>query len=634
MGQGDINFDLPAGESYAPTPARVAELAAMMPATTFHIGIAGSDRTAWERVRDDALGRRILDEARAAAEVDPRPHLTDELFLKCHREKDPVPFNLHSSNARGRMTPMILAECIEPSGEYLPIIEDDILRVSRLSSWVHPGNDLDRDSFEGRNIFNDLYSVTVGANQVGADYLLGDRLKPETRALIREQVQRRVLDPYRERIESGKDIYWWAKVTHNWNSVCVLYTTVCALALLEDPTDRAWYLAVAERLIRYSEDGFEKSGFYTEGVGYWTYGFSCYLMLAEIVRAVTDGAIDWMQKPLVERMSGFGRRMEIQEGMYPAFADCGSGVVTPPWLDNWMLNRVNGRTGAQPTDQVIGPFEGVPALALHPALTVIFGQEDFRRTRVIERASGLREWFDDVQFLICRPRPDAEVKFASTFKGGHNGVNHNHNDLGAFTVLVGDKDLLTDPGAEVYTDRTFSPRRYESDMLNSFGHGVPVVAGQLQAPGKDEHTAGYGSHFKARVIGTEFSDEADRVVLDLREAYRVDTLVRLERSFTHDRSGDGQVRVVDEVEYTRPETFETALITFGEWQEEADGSIRISMDGVALSVKVSSEDGQLVMNHCRIEESATPIRLSWAFTEPVSSARIMMEITPLIQPET
>ncbi|MDB6028847.1 MAG: hypothetical protein JWM68_5070, partial [Verrucomicrobiales bacterium] len=43
--------------------------------------------------------------------------------------------------------------------------------------------------------------------------------------------------------------------------------------------------------------------------------------------------------------------------------------------------------------------------------------------------------------------------------------------------------VLVDPGSEVYTGRTFSSNRYESDVLNSFGHDVPVVAGKLQSAG-------------------------------------------------------------------------------------------------------------------------------------------------------
>ena len=49
-------------------------------------------------------------------------------------------------------------------------------------------------------------------------------------------------------------------------------------------------------------------------------------------------------KPLVERMTLFGRRMEIQDGAYPSFADCRSDVVTPAWLDFWLYNRIDNGT--------------------------------------------------------------------------------------------------------------------------------------------------------------------------------------------------------------------------------------------------------------------------------------------------
>ena len=55
-------------------------------------------------------------------------------------------------------------------------------------------------------------------------------------------------------------------------------------------------------------------------------------------------------------------------------------------------------------------------------------------------------------------------------KGGHNAEQHNHNDVGSFIVALGHSTPLVDPGAEVYTGRTFSRRRYDSNVLNSFGH--------------------------------------------------------------------------------------------------------------------------------------------------------------------
>jgi hypothetical protein len=633
MGVGDINFDLPDGESFAPDPLRVSELKAMMPSGPFHLGVPATERAHWDLVREHEIGRQILRDARAEFEKDPRIFITDEIYLECLEKKDPAPFNTRTASGRGRISLLILAECLEPTGEYLPAIIDDINRASRMKSWIHPGNDTNRDTFEGRSIFNDLASVHLGSSLVAAEYLLGKRLPAETRRLIRSEVRRRVLDPFRRRIESGKDVYWWVTVTHNWNSVCVLYTTACALALLNDADDRAWYLATAAKLIRYSEDGFEESGFYTEGVGYWIYGFGSYTVLAEIVRTVTGGRIDWMSNPLVDRMTRFGRRMEIQDGVYPSFADCRSDVVTPAWLDFWMYNRIddgidNARQGAAGEVQ-IDSSKGPPYGSMLPALVRLFHQKDFRTINVRTRETPLREWFDDVQFLICRPRADARVRFASTFMGGHNGVNHNHNDLGSFSVVIGSDPLLTDPGAEVYTRRTFSERRYESNILNSYGHSVPVVAGCLQSPGPRDHTANYGSQFHATLIGSAFSDDEDHVVLDLKKAYELDSLERLTRSFTHNRTGDGHVMVVDQVEFARPETFETALITFADWDRTGDDTIRISQGSSAIDVRVTSDGGTLVMDSCVIEESSTPTRLAWRFREPVQEASVRFLVKPV-----
>lgn len=635
MGQGDHNFDMPDGDSLAPTPQRIAALVATMRPGPFHLGHPGTDRTAWEALANGEIGARILADARAAAAEDPLPQITDEIYLSCLDEGSPAAMNAVSPGTRGRMALLPVAECLTPTGAFLGLIEDDIQRTLRLKSWIHAGNDTNRDTYEGRTIFNDLASTSTASLLVASDFLLGDRLQPETRAAIRREVKRRTLDPFRQRIDSGKDIYWWVTVTHNWNSVCLLHTVACALALLEDPADRAWYLAAADDLIRYSDQGFTESGFYTEGVGYWAYGFGCYVVLAEIVRAATDGAIDWLLKPLAQRLSRFGQRMEIQDGVYPSFADCQRDIELPAWLVHWMNNRIDPSRAERAAATPIDNLTGRPFRSALTALLVLFHQVDVERAFAHQRGStreqgaGLREWWEDVQFLICRPRPDAAVRLASTFKGGDNSVNHNHNDLGTFTVLLGGRELLTDPGAEVYTARTFSPRRYEGDLLNSFGHPVPVVAGQLQPPGRDEHTAGIGADICSRIVETSFTDDEDRVVLDLRSAYRVPTLQRLTRSFTHCRTGNGAVEVIDDVEFSTPQDFETALITYAEWTRRPDGSIRLTDGDAALDVLVSSGDGELVFDHCVIEESSTPTRLSWHFSEPTARARVHIQVRPV-----
>lgn len=628
MGTGDHNINLPAGESFAPTAAAVAALVSQLRPEPFHLGVPGTDRAAWDPLASRPIGQAILVQARAAASADPLPRITDEIYLSCLDDGSPAPMNAVAPDTRGRMALLPVAECLAPTGEYLPLIEDDIQRTLQLRSWIHPNNDDDRSTFEGRTIFNDLASTHTASLLVAADFLLGDRLQTQTRAGIRREVKRRTLDPFRERIESGQDVYWWVTVTHNWNSVCLLHTVACALALLEDREDRAWYVATANDLIRYSDSGFTASGFYTEGVGYWAYGFGCYVALAEIVRAATAGAIDWFEKPLVQSMSAFGRRMEIQDGVFPSFADCRSDVELPAWLVHWANNRIDPTRQERSMTTPIDNLVGQPFRSALTALLVLFHQVDASKAFACDHGAGLRDWWEDEQFLICRPRAGARVRLASTFKGGNNGVNHNHNDLGSFTVLIGAHELLTDPGAEVYTDRTFSPRRYEGDLLNSFGHPVPVVDGHLQPPAKDEYTRGIGSDVCCHLVETSFTEQVDRVVLDLRAAYRVPGLEGLTRTFSHHRAGEGAIEVIDDVVLARPGRFETALITYAEWSLTADGSLRLTDGGTAIAVTVSSDAGDLIFDHCIIEESSTPTRLSWSFAAPITQARICIQVTP------
>ena len=94
--------------------------------------------------------------------------------------------------------------------------------------------------------------------------------------------------------------------------------------------------------------------------------------------------------------------------------------------------------------------------------------------------------------------------------------------------------------------RTFSAHRYDSKVLSSYGHAVPVISGQLQRTGREA---------KARVLRAEFSDPEDTLVLDLRSAYALPELERLERTFVYHRVAPASLTVRDEVVFTSPRPF-------------------------------------------------------------------------------
>jgi hypothetical protein len=104
--------------------------------------------------------------------------------------------------------------------------------------------------------------------------------------------------------------------------------------------------------------------------------------------------------------------------------------------------------------------------------------------------------------------------------------------------------------------------------------------------------------------------------------------MNLIRAFRYDRTGRGSVVVSDKVKFERPDTFETALLTFGQWEAQADGSLLVSQNGEAVRVTVTSDQGPLEFAHCVIQESSTPTRLSWRLPNPVTEAVVRIEVVP------
>ena len=81
------------------------------------------------------------------------------------------------------------------------------------------------------------------------------------------------------------------------------------------------------------------------------------------------------------------------------------------------------------------------------------------------------------------------------------------------------------------------------------------------------------------------------MILYLTKAYEVDSLTSLTREFAYERSAKGHVEIKDDVAFSQPESFETAIITYAELKLNEDGSLTISDGDAAVKVIVTSEAG-------------------------------------------
>jgi hypothetical protein len=235
----------------------------------------------------------------------------------------------------------------------------------------------------------------------------------------------------------------------------------------------------------------------------------------------------------------------------------------------------------------------------------------------------LHDWFAEAGILIARPAPGDRPGLGVALKGGHNAEHHNHNDVGSFVVALAGATPIVDPGSEVYTARTFSSRRYDSGVLNSFGHSVPRVAGQLQRSGREA---------AARLLRSDFTDRSDTLVLDLRAAYDVEDLKELKRSFIFSRRAPGSLVVIDEVRFASEQEFGTALVTFSKWRRAGRNRLVIGEGPEAVQVEISTGGRDFEVSETKIEEDLSggrvPTRLGIDLDGPVTEATITMTITP------
>jgi hypothetical protein len=606
---------------------RVAEIAALLGQEPAGFGTPIDNRGRWvELSRHDSFAGEISDAERLLGEaIADQP---DDLYLDFSRTGNRTRWQRVSGRRRRRIPTLVVAECLENKGRFLSAFDEIVRVLCSERTWVMPAHDAKLTNFRGESIDIDLGSSALAWSLATADYLLAEKLSAETRRLIRTNLERRVFQPYRDMVLGKRRMNWWMTGTNNWNAVCLANVTGSALAVIDSRDDRALFAAAAEHYSKNFLEGFTDDGYCSEGLGYWNYGFGYYAMLCETIHQATGGKVDLLQDSKARQAATFGSRIEIINGVYPAFADCSIRAEPSSRLMYFLSRRLG--LGLRRWEQIDPVSAGS---SLYQSMMYSF-PNSATGTPPAQSASegpGIRSWFDRAGVLICRPAPNSNSRLGVALKGGHNDEHHNHNDVGSFVVVLGEDPLLIDPGGEVYTARTFSSRRYESNVLNSFGHPVPLVGGKLQKT---------GSQARARLVRHAFSADRDTLVLDISSAYDVPELKKLERTFVYSRLGKGSLTVTDEVVFSKPCTFGTALVTFEKWQGLSASSLKIhdQEEALRVNIKVTGADPSTPLRtgfeirpetiHEDLSARKEPIRLGVNLMQPVTSAIVRLTIKP------
>lgn len=600
----------PGETSYAElSPIRIAAIERMLPSAPAGFGKPITDREFWTHPATLARAKEAVRHAEPLL-TQSFPAWSDELYLDYSTTGRRPPGEAMIRARAAWLEPLVTAECVENKGRFLHAIARTLAAYIAEPSWTLPAHDAGMENFNRRKSTVDLRAAAFAADLAQTLYLLGDRIPRELREKSEAALNQRIFAPVRRSLQTGEG-HWWLgdkadPVKNNWNSVCLAGVVGAARTVLPDRHQRAVFLAAGEHYSQYFINGFTDDGYCDEGPGYWIYGFGCFAALREITTDATEGRVDLFDQPKTRLMALFGNRIAFPTGDVPPFADCRAGTRTDTGLIGY-CNRVFGIT---PPAAGTSSDTGLKSLAWQ------FVTQTPARMKPASLPSefGLRSYFDKVGVLVCRPGDQSVSRMSAAIKAGGNG-SHSHNDVGSFVISLDGSQPVGDPGGpHAYDNQTFGPKRYERRILNSFGHPVPVVDGQLQVD---------ATTIKPKVIETHFDADQDHISIDLTDAYKVSALKKLTRSMTYCRTNDGKLCIEDHVVFTKPATFEIALST--RWQVEQTGpnTLQFTDAGEKLLAEVTTPAG-FDLTKTEIEELGAPpfTRIGLKLRDPETDATV------------
>ena len=501
------------------------------------------NRDAWNSV-PDAYRHEIRTLAETYAGI-PYPERSATGFLAFVRTGDRQADEKPYFTRRRKLCTAILHCCLFPDAPADTVV-DGIWHLCEESSWVisaHNVNPIPGAPAPGdyplpdiRKPYIDLFSAQTGMILSLAASLLGkklDSVSPLIRERIREEIRRRILQPFME-----TDDFWWMgfrrRDLNNWTPWILSNIMVCSVL---DPMPDGKLAEVLERACGMLDRWLEvvpADGGCDEGPGYWNMAGGALLDCLEILEKVTGGRMSFRQEAKVQHILRYPLAAALGNGWFANFSDCDAR----PFISGERLETAGrmlddpalAAMGAKMRGTVADQLNDVPHLTR--ALDLLFNVPAEPLQCTGEQADA---WLPDLQMRVVR-----RGEWVLACKGGHNGENHNHNDVGTFILMQGGSPAVVDAGNMVYTAKTFSAERYTLWNVQSGWHNLPVIGGCEQRE---------GSEYAAKNAACT----PDGLVLDLEAAYGPEAGAEmLRRSFRLSRNGlcltdEGRLQAAQEV---------------------------------------------------------------------------------------
>ncbi len=489
------------------------------------------DRRSWEAINEERK-REII----ALAEENlphSYPAIPISLYMDYSRTGNRIRFENNYKIRRRYLNTFVMAECLEDKGRFLDAIIDGIFLLCEESAWqlpAHnsynnkPGVNLLPDA--GRPIL-DLFACETGAQLAMLYSLLKDRLDQISELIcirIEEELLHRILRPY-----LNCHFGWMGGegfATNNWTIWCtqnVLLTvflltsrparhkagtTIDSSAIVNWDTIQRQVLNEAARSIDYFLAGYGEDGCCDEGAVYYRHAGLCLFNAMEVLNAVTNQEFDFYRIPKIRNIAAYICNVHVEDIYYINFADC-SAVAGRCGVREYLFGK---RVGEPDMVKLAAKeYKATEDKILSEELNLFYRiQSLFANDEVEAYPSDGAILHKDIYYESTGVFLTSDACYFLAAKAGHNGDSHNHNDTGSIIVYKKGKPFLIDVGVETYSQKTFSPQRYEIWTMQSAYHNLPTINGVMQAGGRD---------YYAKDIQAELKENAAFLSMDIAEAY-------------------------------------------------------------------------------------------------------------------
>lgn len=380
-------------------------------------------------------------------------------------------------NRRNALVDFVFYDIFVCADRYNAEIEALLRLICAEDTWCAPAHASKKPSKPVRHVI-ELYAAETAA-VVSLTYArMKERLPEDLCIQIPQIIRERMFIPFTE-----SDEYNWmgakGQRVNNWNPWIHSNVLFCAALVCED---EEMYRTLVLRACALTENYVRSAGpecQCDEGVRYWNLSGACLFDLVEMIYDITGGAVDLTAAKQVRQACSYITAMYDENGIPANFAD----ATIEFYPDAPLLARAGERIG-DPLLRDMGRS------LYRPERLRTVHDNFYRQLKDVLTAASLTPVpapeYPPQMFLrginVCTMRQNG---FFLSFKGGHNGESHNHNDVGSFVLYHNGIPLFIDPGVDLYSGFTFSEWRFKLWYLRSDYHNLPVIGGTLQQPGAE-----------------------------------------------------------------------------------------------------------------------------------------------------